>query len=152
VPAHLRIGHGREGGGGRDRGATDCGKAGAGEDGGEAEATAQVADEGVGGTEQLAAHARRGDECAHQQEHRDHAECVVGHRAHRRLADQLQRGPRADDHAKAGDADEAHGHADRHAQEHQREQHDEADDGDGVGAEIEGHRTVSSAAGRVIRR
>jgi hypothetical protein len=95
-----------------------------------------MADEGVGGAEQLAAHAGIGDERAHQQEHRDDAEGVVGHRAHRGLADHLQRRPAADEVAEAGDADEAHRHADRHAQQHQREQHDEADDGDGVGARV----------------
>ena len=105
-----------------------------------------MADQGVGGTEQLAAHARGGDERAHQHEHRDHAEGVVGHRAHRRLADQLQRRAGADDHAEAGDADQPHRHADRHAQQHQREQHDEAEDGDGVGA----HRPTAGFTGRCL--
>ena len=95
---------------------------------------AQMADETVGGAEQIAAHAGIGHERAHQQEHRDDAEGVVGHRAHRGLADQLERRRAADQVAEAGDADEAHRHADRHAQQHQREQRDKAEDGDGVGA------------------
>ena len=44
----------------------------------------------VGGAEQLAAHAGIGDKRAHQQEHRDDAESVVGHRAHGGVADDLQ--------------------------------------------------------------
>ena len=132
--AHFRIGHGRKRRGGRHRRAADRGKAAAGRDGGDAQPAAQMADKAVGGAEQFAAHAGIADEGAHQQEHRDHAEGVVGHRAHRGLADQLQRRRAADQIAEAGDADEAHRHADRHAQQHQREQRDEAEDGDGVGA------------------
>ena len=41
-------------------------------------------------------------------------------------------GAAADEIGKAGDADEPHRHADRHAQQHQREQRDETDDGDRV--------------------
>jgi hypothetical protein len=48
-----------------------------------------MSDKAVGGAEQLAAHAGIADEGAHQQKHRDHAEGVVGHRAHRGLADQF---------------------------------------------------------------
>ena len=55
--AHFRIGHGREGRGGRDRRAADRGKAAAGADGGNAEPAAEMADKAVGGAEQLAAHA-----------------------------------------------------------------------------------------------
>ena len=91
VAAHLRIGDGRERGGGRHRRAGNRGKAGAGGDGGDAEAAAEMADESVGGPEQLAAHAGVRHERAHQQEHRDDAEGVVGHRAHRGVADDLQR-------------------------------------------------------------
>ena len=36
---------------------------------------------------------------------------------------------------KAGDANEAHRHADRHAHEHHPEQGNKSDDGDGVGAQ-----------------
>ena len=84
----------------------------------------------VGRPEQLAAHAGARDERAHQQEHRDHAERVVGDGAHRGLADHLQRRRAADEIAEATDPDETHRHADRHAQQHQREQHDEAYDCD----------------------
>jgi hypothetical protein len=93
-----------------------------------------VPDKAVGGAEQFAAHAGIADEGAHQQEHRNHAEGIVGHRAHRGLADQFQGRRAADQIGKAGDADEAHRHADRHAQQHQRKQRDEAQDSDGVGA------------------
>ena len=131
---HLRIGDPREGRRGRDRRAADRGKAAAGRDGRDAEPAAQMAEEGVGGAEQLAAHAGGGGERAHQQEHRHDGEIEVGHRPHRGLADHLERRPAADDVAEAGDADQAHRHADRHAQQHQHEQRDEPDDGDGIGA------------------
>ena len=75
-----------------------------------------------------------GDERAHQQKHRDDAESVVGHRSHRGLTDQLERRRAAVEIGEARYADETHRHADRHAQQHQREQRNEADDGDGVGA------------------
>ena len=93
-----------------------------------------MADEGVGGAEQLAAHAGRGGERAHQQKQRHHGEIEVGHRAHRRVADDLERRQAGGEIAEAGDADETHRHADRHAQQHQHEQADEPDDGDRVGA------------------
>ena len=134
VAAHLRIGDGRERGGGRHRRAGDRGKAGAGGDGGDAEAALEMSDEGIGGAEQFAAHAGVRHERAHQQEHRDDAEGVVGHRAHRGVADDLQRRVAADQIGKAGHADEPHRHADRHAQQHQHEQGDETEDGDRVGA------------------
>ena len=69
-----------------------------------------------------------------QQEHRDHAEGIIRHRAHRSLADQLQCRRKTGEVAEPGDADEAHRHADRHAQQHQRKQRDESQDRDGVGA------------------
>ena len=134
VAAHLRIGDGRERGGGRHRRAGNRGKAGAGGDGGDAEAALEVSDEGVGGAEQFAAHAGIRHERAHEQKHRDDAEGVVGHRAHRGVADDLQRRSAADQITEAGHADEPHRHADRHAQQHQHEQRDETEDGDRVGA------------------
>jgi hypothetical protein len=79
------------------------------------------------------------DEGAHQQEHRDDAELIVGDGAHRHLADQLQRRRAAGQVGIARDADQPHRHADRHAQQHQREQGDEAQDGDGIGA----HRSAA---------
>ncbi|MCW2048027.1 UNVERIFIED_ORG: ABC-type nickel/cobalt efflux system permease component RcnA [Bradyrhizobium japonicum] len=93
-----------------------------------------MSDETVGGAEQLAAHAGIGHERTHQQEHRDDAEGVVGDRAHRGLADQLQGGRPVDEIGETGHADEAHGHADGHAQQHQDKQGNEADYGDGIGA------------------
>ncbi len=69
-----------------------------------------------------------------KQEHRDDAERVVGHRPHRGVTDDLERGIAVDQIGKAGDADEAHRHADRHAQQHQREQRDKSKDGDDVAA------------------
>ena len=136
VAAHFRIGDGGEGRGGRHRRARDRGKAGAGRDGGDAEPALEMADEGIGGAEQLAAHAGVGHERAHQQKHRNDAEGVIGHRAHRGVADDFQRRLAADEIGEAGHADEAHRHADRHAQQHQREQHDKAENGDQVGAHM----------------
>ena len=95
---------------------------------------AQMTDKRIGRAEQFAAHARMGDEGAHQQKHRDDAESVVGDRPHRRLTDQLECRRAAVEIGEARYADEAHRHADRHAQQHQREQRNEADDRDGVGA------------------
>ena len=138
--AHFRIGDRREGRSCRHRRAADRGKAAAGRDGGNAEPAAQMADKAVGGAEQFAAHAGIADERSHQQEHRDHAEGVVGDRAHRGLADQFQRRREADQIPEAADADEAHRHADGHAQQHQRKQRDKSEDGDGVGT----HATYST--------
>ena len=127
VFAHLRIGDLGEGGGGGDRGAADRREAAAGGDGGDAEPAAEMAEEGVGGAEQLAAHAGGRGERAHQQKQRDDGEFGVGGGADRRLRQQLERRPIvAGQKAKAGDADQAHGDADRHTQQHQREQRDEA--------------------------
>ena len=144
---HLGIRHLGEGRGGRDRGAADRREAAAGRDGGNAEPAAQMAEEGIGGAEQLAAHARGGGERAHQQEQRDHREVEVGHRAHRGVAHDLQRRPAGGEVGKAGHADEAHRHADRHAQQHQHEQGDEADDRDRVGAHSTG---LASSSGFLI--
>ena len=91
-----------------------------------------MSDKAIGGTKQVAAHAGMADEGPHQQEHRNHAERIVGHRAHRSLTDQLERRRGADEVAEAGDADETHRHADRHAQQHQRKQRDKSEDGDGI--------------------
>ena len=118
--AHFRIGDRRERRGGRDRRAADRGKAAAGRDRGNAEPAAQMADKAVGGAKQFAAHPGIADQRAHQQEHRNHAERIVGHGAHRGLADQLQRRREAREIAEATDADEAHRHAYGHAQQHQR--------------------------------
>ena len=89
-----------------------------------------MSDERVRGAEQFAADAGDGYERAHQQEHRNDAEGIVGDRAHGGLANQLHRRPKAGETTKPGDADEPHRHADRHAQKHQRKQADEADDRD----------------------
>ena len=102
VAPHFRIGDGGESGGGGDRRARDRGEAGAGRDGGDAEPALEMAEEGIGGAEQFAAHAGIGHERAHQQKHRDDAEGVIGHRAHRGQADAFQRRGAADDVGKAG--------------------------------------------------
>jgi hypothetical protein len=83
---------------------------------------------------QLLAHAGIGDECAHQQEHRNDAEGVIGHRAHRGVPDDLQRRLAIDQIGKAGNADQAHRHADRDAHQHQAEQHHKTKDRDGFTA------------------
>ncbi len=134
VAPHLRIGDLRERRRGRDRRAADRRKAAAGRDGGDAEPAPEMAEEGVRGAEQLAAHAGGGGERAHQQEHRDDGEIVVGHRAHGGVADDLEGGRAADDVGEAADAHQSHRHADRHAQQHQHEQDDETEDGNRVGA------------------
>ncbi len=134
VPAHLGVSDGSEGGGGGDRGAGDRREAGASGDGRQAETAAPMADHRIRGTKQLRAHAGLRDDRAHQHEHRDHAERIVGHRPHRGETNHLQRRRQADDRGVAGDADQAHRHADRHAQQDQREQRNKAGDGDRVRA------------------
>ena len=99
-----------------------------------------MADERIGGAEQFAAHPGIGNKRAHQQEHRDDAEGVVGHRAHRGVTDDFQRRIAVDQIGKAGHADEPHRHADRHAQQHQHEQRDKPQDRDRVAA----HRAYST--------
>src|SRR4029079_13771206 len=64
----------------------------------------------------------------------DDAEGIVGHRAHGGVADGFQCRAGADDVGKAGDPDQAHGHANRYAQQHQREQREKPNDGDGIGS------------------
>ena len=91
VAPHFRIGDGGKGRRGGDRGAGNSGKAGAGGDGGDAEPALEMADKGIGGAEQFPAHAGIRHEGAHQEEHRDDAERVIGHRAHRGEPDILQR-------------------------------------------------------------
>ena len=93
-----------------------------------------MAKECIGGAKQLLTHAGIGDERAHQNKHWDDAEGIVGHRAHRGVADDLQRRLTVDEIGKARDADEAHRHADRHAHQHQAEQDQKTYDGDGFTA------------------
>jgi hypothetical protein len=131
--AHLRVGHGRKGRRRSHRRTADRREAAASRNRRDPQAAAQMADEAVGGTEQIAAHAGIADEGPHQQEHRNDAERIVRHRTHRGLADQFQRRRAADQIAKAGYADETHGHADRHAQQHQHEQRDKTQNGNGIG-------------------
>src|SRR5262249_53173311 len=99
----------------------------------DAQSGEQMTDEGIGRTEQFAAHAGMSDEGAHEQKHRDDAESVVGDGPHRGLPDQLERGRAAVEISEARYADEAHRHADRHAQQHHRKQGEKTNDRDGVG-------------------
>ena len=101
VTPHLRIGDGRERRRGRDRGAGNRREAAARRDGGDAETAAAMAEKGIGGAKQLLAHAGIGDERAHQYEHRNDAEGVIGHRAHRGVPDDLQRRLAVDEIGKA---------------------------------------------------
>ena len=133
VSPHLGIGDGGEGCGGRDRRAADRGEAGAGRDRRQAQPAPPMPDEAVGRPEQFAAHAGSRDKRAHEQEHRDDAERVVGDRPHRGLPDHLQRRLEADDRGVAGHADQAHRHPDRNAEQNQREQRDEAERGRRIG-------------------
>ena len=134
VSPHLGIGDGREGGGGRDGRTADRREAGAGGDRRQTQSAPPVPDETVGGAEQFAAHAGSRNKSAHEQEHRDDAEGVVGDRPHRRLSDHLQRGLEADDRGIAGHADKPHRHPDGDAQQNQSEQSDEAERGRRIGA------------------
>ena len=80
-----------------------------------------MTDECIGATKKLAAHARGGGECPHEQKQGYHREVVIGHGAHGRVADVLERRGAADDEGKAAHPDQSHSHADRHAQQHQHE-------------------------------
>ncbi len=126
---HGRIGHLGHGGRGGDRGAADAAEAGRRPHGGHGEAAAQVADEGVGGAEQLLRHARARDEAAHEDEERHHRERVVAPR----LVDlRLDHGgchqPVPVAHVRVpDDADDAHGIGDGHAQEGDDHHRGEAD-------------------------
>src|SRR5262249_53951899 len=93
-----------------------------------------MADKGIGRAKKLTAHARVGNEGAHEQKHRDAPESVVGDSPHRRLPDQLERRRAAVEISKARYADETHRHADRHAQQHHRKQGEKTNDRDGIGA------------------
>ncbi len=77
---HGRIGHLGEGGGGGDRRAADSAETRRGPHRGHGQPAPQVADEGVGGAEELLGHARAGDEVAHEDEQRHHGEGVVASR------------------------------------------------------------------------
>ena len=77
----------------------------------------------------------RGDERSHEKEHRDDAESIIGHRAHRGMADDFQRRGAADQIAEAGHTHQTHGHAHWDAQQHQGKQDDKTNNGDGFGAE-----------------
>ena len=90
--AHLgqrHLGHRRRG---RDRRAVDRREAAAGRDGRVGQAAAAVAEPGAPGDEQLAAHARVRGERAHQDEHRDHAQVVVGQHRQRHVASRFSAG------------------------------------------------------------
>src|SRR5262249_60173584 len=101
-------GDGGERGGRCTRRAADSGKPAAGGDRRDAQSAAQMADKGIGRAKKFTAHARVGDEGAHEQKHRDDPESVVGDRPHRRLPDQLERWRAAVEISKARYADETH--------------------------------------------
>ena len=87
---------------------------------------------GVTGAEQLAAHPGRAGEGAHEDEQRDQAEREVGGVADRRQRHHAQRRFDAAQTGEAADADDRHGDADGNAQQHEREQDDEAEPRDEV--------------------
>ena len=124
------VAHGRRG---RDRRAADRGEAAARADGGEREAAAEVAEPGVAGAKQFLRHPRCGREHAHQDEHRDQAEVVVGRRAHRRRREQVERRAPAGDRGEPADPGQRHGDADRHPHQHHQEHRRETRNGDEIG-------------------
>ena len=158
---HGRIGDLGHGGGGGDRGAADRAEAGAGDDRRHREPAAQMADEGVGGAEQLLRHAGARDEVAHQDEQRHHRQRVVApglvdlglHHRH---------GGREVPVAQIGDAEEAdhaHGDARSGCAAAQAPSSAEADQGFGhvgltlsgsnwLGAPAPGRNTLTDARGR----
>ena len=125
---HRRVGdlaHRRRGG---DRRAADRAEAGAGEHRRVRQAAAHVADERIGGAEQLVRQPGAGDEVAHQDEQRHHATACRRSRSRRppaprwrRVAAQPRIRPEADE------ADEAHREGQRHAQQREHEDRGEAE-------------------------
>ena len=117
------------------------------------EAAAQVADEGVGGAEQLLRHAGPRDEVAHQDEQRHHGQRVIApglvdlgfdHRHGRREIPVAQI-------RDAEEADDAHRDGDRNAQQREHHHEAEADQAFGhVGLTWSGSNALgfSAAAGR----
>jgi hypothetical protein len=91
-------------------------------------------DKTIRGAEQVATHAGIADKGTHQQEHRNDAEGIVGHGAHRGLANQFQSRRAADQVTEAGDADQPHCHSNGHAQQHQCKQRDKSQESDGIRA------------------
>ena len=90
--------------------------------------------EGIGGTKEFTTHTRHRHKRTHQHEHGDDAKGVIGHGAHRGLANQLQSGATAHDVAVAAHAHQTHGHAHGYAQQHQGEKRYKANQGNGVWA------------------
>ncbi len=127
VPLHLRIGHLGHRRRGGDRRAADRAEAGAGDDGGVGQPAAHMADEGEGSAEQLVRQPGTGDEVAHQDEQRHHAQ-RVGEAA---VVDHLRgagRGGRpAAQQPQPDIADEAHREGQRQAQQRQQEDRTEAE-------------------------
>ena len=123
--------HGDRGGGGR---AAQRGEERAGDDRRRGQSAADMADPGIGGVVEIAAHAGGAGDVAHQHEHRNDGELIEARDREGFRAERGQRvGPAADRH-RAEEADGEHRQADRHPQDEQREQRDDAGEADlGVG-------------------
>ncbi|MNF53700.1 hypothetical protein D3C84_351000 [compost metagenome] len=123
VPAQLRqrhLAHGRRGG---ERRTADRAETGTGANGGHAQSTAQVADEGRRAAEDGLGQAAVGGELAHQHEQRDHRQVVVGQARPGQVveAEQQRREVAVVHREEAQGAAHQHGQADVHAQHQQGE-------------------------------
>src|SRR5262249_53764094 len=111
-------------------GAADGAEQRAGADGGVGERAAHAGEERVGGLEQLLRHvAARGDR-AHQDEERDDGERIGARQGEWHGAEHLQRPAPAVDGGVAEEPARGEREADRHAEEDQQQQADDAEDAD----------------------
>jgi len=97
------------------------------------------------GFEQLPAHARIGGKRAHQDEHRDHRQVVIGEHRQGDIGQEVQRRRGTGQHAEAQHTDHPHRDANRHPQHHQHEHQYEA----GKGNQITIHDPTPLPAARV---
>ncbi len=127
VALHRRVGDAAHRGSGGDGRAADGSEARAGDDRGVRQAAAHMADEAVGGAEQLVREPGAGDEVAHQDEQRHDAQRVgeAGLEDHLRGAGEA--GRPASQQAEADHAHQAHREGQRHAQRRKREDGEEAE-------------------------
>ena len=127
--AHFRHHHLGHGGGGGERRAADGGKAATGGNGGHGEATAEMAEKGVGDLVELTADAALVDEQAHQDEQGHHRKPVIlaGIDDQPRHKRDCRREIGFIGHA--GHADDSHGEGNGHPQQHQKQHCGKTDDG-----------------------
>ena len=126
VAAHLRHRDPRHHRGGRGARPRHRAENAAGEHGGDREPAADVRQPCRGGGIEVARQSARGREIGHQDEHRNGGELVVGDRAERHEADDVEHlGEVAGDQPDAEHAGAGQRHGDRHAEQqaHQQDQH-----------------------------